>query len=180
MSLLQNIECCVCLCPFFKAVTLHPCNHTLCETCCINIVRCTRKCPQCSAGIVYFGDNHTIRNIVDNIIEENPEFRKTKKEIKILEKDIAEYFKNAGKYLPSNNVYVDGIFRQYNAQEMYIFRLLMMEFKRIVLRAEYAWWLRVISNISIFVLCLCYYIFVLWYIFTDKKKRIYETIPDKV
>ena len=88
-SAIKNIECCICLYPFFKAITIFPCSHTVCKTCYLKLVKI--ECPQCKERIKTFGDNYTIRNIVEDMLTKHPELQRSEEEMKILEDEEMQY-----------------------------------------------------------------------------------------
>eukprot|EP00667_Euglena_gracilis_P009004 EG_transcript_9137 len=58
----ENLNCCVCLEPMLKAVTLDPCKHKVCQDCAAPL----RACPTCRATITGSAFDHTFSSIVED------------------------------------------------------------------------------------------------------------------
>mgnify|MGYP006146658621 CR=1 FL=1 len=163
-SLVKNIECCICLCPFFQAVTLHPCNHTLCKTCYIKITLTKSECPQCKRHVIYCGDNHNIQNIVREVIQLHPELSRSQQEMERLD----EYTKDnifQQKYIEMINLVMSRHFRQQNLYSIYTYNILINDIRAAVRIDRYRFWLDFIYKCSIVCLCLYYYCFVIYCIY---------------
>eukprot|EP00249_Psilotum_nudum_P017598 c26401_g1_i2 orf=154-1665(-) len=80
MKDMQNFGCGICLNIWHDVVSLVPCLHNFCNGCfsdwykTFRNQRCT--CPKCRAPIVSVGRNHTLNNLLEDFLKENPLLRR--------------------------------------------------------------------------------------------------------
>lgn len=77
-SLVDNLKCSICLNIWHDVVSVTPCLHNFCNACFSQWYRRSERkgdnciCPQCRSDVYSVGRNHSLRNIVEDMLKNNP------------------------------------------------------------------------------------------------------------
>ena len=83
----EELQCVICQLLFYKAVTLLPCLHTFCGPC-LSMWTANQKttCPTCRQAVDAVQKNHTINNLLEAYLEQNPSLKRTAEDMEELDK----------------------------------------------------------------------------------------------
>ncbi|KAH9307612.1 hypothetical protein KI387_035523, partial [Taxus chinensis] len=91
-SFVDNIRCSICLNIWHDVVSLTPCLHNFCNACFSDWYKRSGQkgieciCPQCRSDIYSVGRNHSLRNIVEEILKYNSSLQRSAEDCSHLDK----------------------------------------------------------------------------------------------
>lgn len=92
-SLVDNLKCGICLNIWHDVVSVTPCLHNFCNACFSQWYRRLERkgdiciCPQCRSDVYSVSRNHSLRNIVEDMMKNNPSLQHSDEDIIRLDKD---------------------------------------------------------------------------------------------
>ncbi|XP_057819746.2 uncharacterized protein LOC131032724 isoform X2 [Cryptomeria japonica] len=94
--LVDNLKCSICLNIWCDVVSITPCLHNFCNSCFSEWYKRSGEkgikciCPQCRSDIYSVGRNHSLRNIVEDMLKDNPSLQRSAKESSQLDNAIVQ------------------------------------------------------------------------------------------
>ena len=80
------LTCTICLDLYHDCVTLQPCLHSFCNGCYSDWMDESDICPICRAQVERISKNHTIQNLIEKFVANNPDKARSKEIIEELNK----------------------------------------------------------------------------------------------
>jgi len=82
LALDDLLACPICLQTMYKCVTLAPCAHNFCMTCCSDWMRKKAECPVCRRSFLAIMKNHAMDSVIEVFLESSPKYRRCEQDLK--------------------------------------------------------------------------------------------------
>ncbi|KAJ7529416.1 hypothetical protein O6H91_15G049000 [Diphasiastrum complanatum] len=89
---IDSFKCSICLSIWHDTVSVAPCLHSFCNSCFSDWYRQSKSqfgacsCPQCRVPVISVARNHTLCNLVEEILVNDPSLRRPREDIERMEK----------------------------------------------------------------------------------------------
>ena len=85
-ELLEIISCSICSDVMHDCISVQPCLHCYCAGCYSEWMAKSDECPLCKKKVERIAKNHIVNNIIETYLKNNPEKKRSEKDLKELDK----------------------------------------------------------------------------------------------
>jgi E3 ubiquitin-protein ligase CHFR len=84
-KMIDSLNCSICSEIMHECISLQPCLHSYCSGCYSEWMEKSDECPICRKKVDRISKNHLINNLIQSYLKENPQYKRSEKDIKELE-----------------------------------------------------------------------------------------------
>lgn len=81
LALDDLLACPICMQTMYKCVTLAPCAHNFCMSCCSDWMRRKSECPVCRRGFIAIMKNHAMDSVIEVFLDSSPKHRRSEQDL---------------------------------------------------------------------------------------------------